>query len=92
VSKYTNLYTPEVERIFKGIRPPHPKFIVDLVEREFENYLELRVYRPVVEMFSDGQKVQFAEYLYHLRDAIRDLGIQCHVEGVENAPPNRRKR
>jgi hypothetical protein len=79
-------YTPEVRRVFKGIKCPYPGFIVDIVE--WPNTLTLRVYRPNVEDFSQGQKVALAEYLYRLRDAIRETGTKCEIEGVENAPPN----
>lgn len=87
-------YTPEVQRIFKTMKSPHPGFIVDIVDRM--DYLELRVYRPVVEMFSDSQKMELAEYLYRLRDAIRECTIagdriKCHIQGVEHAPPNRKR-
>lgn len=87
-------YTPEVQKLFKTMRPPYPGFIVDIVERT--DYLELRVYRPVIEMFSDLQKVELAQYLYELRDAIRqcdfyDEKVKCHIQGVEHAPPNRRR-
>jgi hypothetical protein len=81
-------YTPEVKRIFKTIKTPYPGFIVDAVE--YPDYLALRFYRPNVEEFSEGQKVALAEYLYKLRDAIRSE-VNCHLEGVEDAPPSRRK-
>lgn len=87
-------YTPEVQKVFKSIKPPFPGFIVDVVERS--DYLELRVYRPVIEMYSDSQKMELAEYLYRLRDAIRqcdfyDEKVKCHIQGVEHAPPNRKR-
>jgi hypothetical protein len=79
-------YSPEVRRVFKDTKPPYDGFIVDIVE--WPNTLTLRVYRPNVEDFSQGQKVALAEYLYRLRDAIRDLGVKCEIEGVPDAPPN----
>lgn len=87
----SSLYTEDVRRVFKTIRPPYPGFIVDIVEYPERNYLALRVYRDNVESFSDPQKMMCASYLYQLRDAIRDLQVQCHIEGVEHAPPNRRR-
>jgi hypothetical protein len=84
----SSLYTDEVRRVFKSIRPPLPGFIVDMTEYELRGYLALRVYRDNIESFSDGQKVMLAGYLYQLRDAIRDLGVQCHIEGKEKSPPN----
>lgn len=88
-------YTDEVQRVFKTMKPPFPGFIVDIVDRM--DYLELRVYRPVIEMYSDPQKMQLAEYLYALRDAIKQCTIggepiKCHIQGVEHAPPNWRRR
>lgn len=79
-------YTAEVRRVFKSMPPPYPGFIVDIVE--WPNTLTLRVYRPNVEEFSQGQKVTLAEYLFRLRDAIRDLGVKCEIEGVESDPKN----
>lgn len=86
-----SLYTESVRRVFKTIKPPVRGFIVDIVEYEQYNSLVLRVYRDNVESFSDPQKVTLAEYLYQLRDAIRDLGVTCNLEGVETPPPNRRR-
>jgi 23S rRNA G2069 N7-methylase RlmK/C1962 C5-methylase RlmI len=80
-------YTPEVQRIFKGFKPPYPGFIVDIAE--YPDYLALRVYKDNVESFSEPQKVALAEYLYQVRDAIRSE-VNCHIEGVTNAPPSRR--
>ncbi|QZE11517.1 hypothetical protein SEA_JADA_177 [Streptomyces phage Jada] len=81
-----SLYTPEVQKVFKTIKPPYPNFIVDMVE--YQDYLALRVYKDNIESFSDNQKVALAEYLYRLRDAIRSE-CKCHIEGVENEPPSR---
>ncbi|WMI33549.1 hypothetical protein SEA_PHREDRICK_179 [Streptomyces phage Phredrick] len=81
-----SLYTPEVQKVFKTIKPPYPNFIVDMVE--YQDYLALRVYKDNIESFSDNQKVALAEYLYQLRDAIRSE-CKCHIEGVENEPPSR---
>lgn len=69
---------------------PYPGFIVDLVEYDERGYLALRVYRDNVESFSTPQKVALAEYLYQLRDAIRQCHVKCHIEGAEHAPPNLR--
>ena len=80
-------YTPEVQRIFKSMKSPYPGFIVDIVE--YPDYLALRVYRDNVESFSEPRKVQLAEYLYSLRDTIRSE-VNCHIEGVEDAPPSRK--
>lgn len=80
-------YTPEVQRIFKTMKAPYNGFIVDAVE--YPDYLALRFYKPNVEEFSEGQKIALAEYLFQLRDAIRSE-VNCHLEGVENAPPSRR--
>lgn len=80
-------YTPEVKKIFKTIRPPYNGFIVDAVE--YPDYLALRVYKDNVESFSDNHKIALAEYLYRLRDAIRSE-VNCHIEGVEDAPPSRK--
>lgn len=85
-------YNDEVRRVFKTYRPPFPTFIVDMVE--YDDYLALRVYRPNIEEFSEPQKVQLAQYLYELRDAIctikvKGRKVKCHIEGVENAPPNK---
>lgn len=63
--------------------------IVDMVEYSHMNYLGLRVYRDNIESFSEGQKTKILEHLYAVRDAIRDAGTNCHIEGVESAPPNR---
>lgn len=63
--------------------------IVDVVEYPQMNYLALRVYRPNIEDFSEPDKMRILESLYATRDAIRDTGTNCHIEGVENAPPNR---
>lgn len=78
-------YTPEVRRVFKTIRPPFPDYIVDIVE--YPNTLTLRFYEDLKENYSDGQKIQIAEYLYRLRDAIRTME-PCELEGVEGKPPN----
>lgn len=80
-------YTPEAQRIFKAIKAPYPDFIVDVVE--YNDYLALRVYKDNIESFSEPQKLSLAEYLYKLRDAIRSE-VNCHIEGVTNAPPSRR--
>jgi hypothetical protein len=80
-------YTPEVQRIFKTMKAPYRGFIIDAVE--YPDYLALRFYKPNVEEFSEGQKIALAEYLFQLRDAIRSE-VNCHLEGVENAPPSRR--
>jgi len=80
-------YTLAVKKIFKGVKPPYPNFIVDIVE--YEDYLALRVYRDNVESFSESQKLACAEYLYQIRDAIRSE-VKCHIEGVTDAPPGRR--
>lgn len=84
-------YSDEVKKVFKTIRPPYPGFVVDMVEYEESGELALRVYRDNVESFSQPQKVACAEYLYQLRDAIRQCGVKCHIEGVETAPPNMRR-
>ncbi|QIQ63036.1 hypothetical protein SEA_MOAB_176 [Streptomyces phage Moab] len=83
-----SLYTETVQKVFKSIRPPYPNFIVDMVE--YEDYLSLRVYKDNIESFSENQKIALAEYLYQLRDAIRSE-CKCHIEGVESAPPSRRR-
>ena len=83
-------YTEEVQRVFKTIKAPYPNFIVDIVEHDKRNYLELRVYRDNIESFSQPQKVAIAEYLYQLRDAIRQCNVRCHIQGSEGSPPNRR--
>ncbi|QWT30042.1 hypothetical protein SEA_TUNATARTARE_174 [Streptomyces phage TunaTartare] len=80
-------YTPTVQKIFKTIRPPYPNFIVDIVE--YPDYLALRVYKDNVESFSEPQKIGLSEYLYRLRDTIRSE-VNCHIEGVTDAPPSRR--
>lgn len=80
-------YTPAVQKIFKTMQPPYQGFIVDIVE--YPDYLALRVYKDNIESFSEPQKVALAEYLYRLRDAIKSE-VNCHIEGVTNAPPGRR--
>lgn len=80
-------YTITVQRIFKTMQPPYRGFIVDAVE--YPDYLALRVYKDNVESFSDNQKVALSEYLFKLRDAIRSE-VNCHIEGVEDAPPSRK--
>lgn len=89
VREQVSKYTVEVQKVFKSHRPPFPGFIVDLVE--FNDYLELRVYRDNVESFSEPQKVALAEYLYTVRDAIRSI-TNCHIRGVIDAPPSRKSR
>lgn len=79
-------YTEEVEKVFKTIQPPVPGFIVDLIE--YPGTISLRVYQPNVMRFKTEEKVQLATYLYELRDAIRMLGVNCEIEGVENEPPH----
>lgn len=79
-------YTPEARKIFKTLKPPFPRFVVDAIE--YPDYLALRVYKDNIESFSDPQKVALAEYLYQVRDAIRSLGINCHIEGVLHDPPS----
>lgn len=86
-----SIYTEDVRRVFKTFKPPHRGFVVDMVEFPEYETLILRVYRDNVESFSDPQKIQLAEYLYKLRDAIRSLGVACNLEGVEKSPPNLRK-
>lgn len=63
--------------------------IIDMVEYPERKYLALRVYRDNIESFSEPQKLQIAELLYSVRDAISDTGTNCYIEGVEHAPPNR---
>jgi hypothetical protein len=82
-------YTLEAQKVFKAFKPPYPNFVVDVVEYDKMNTLALRVYRPNVEEFSQGQKVALAEYLYKLRDAMRDVGVRVFIEGVESDPPKR---
>lgn len=77
-------YTPEIQKLLHTIKPPHPGFIIDVVE--YDDYLALRVYRDNIERFSEPQKVALAEHLYRLRDAVRSTGAKCHVEGVEDDP------
>lgn len=79
-------YTPTVQRIFKTMKPPYNGFIVDAVE--YSDHLALRVYKDNIESFSDNHKIALAEYLFRLRDAIR-YEVNCHIEGVEDAPPSR---
>ncbi|AXH49285.1 hypothetical protein HWB76_gp117 [Streptomyces phage Blueeyedbeauty] len=79
-------YSPEVQRIFKTMKPPYNGFIVDMVE--YPDYLALRVYKPNIEEFSEMQKVALAEYLFQLRDTIRSEEVKCHIEGVTDAPPS----
>jgi hypothetical protein len=81
-------YIPEAQRIFKSIKSPVNGFIVDVVE--YPDYLALRVYRDNVESFSEPQKLACAEYLYLLRDSLNTV-VKCHIEGVEDAPPSRRR-
>jgi hypothetical protein len=81
-------YTPAVQKIFKETKCPYPNFIVDIVE--YPDYLGLRVYRDIIESYSEPQKLALAEYLYNVRDAIRSE-VSCHIEGVTNAPPSRRR-
>lgn len=80
-------YTTTVQKLFRGFKSPFPGFIVDIVE--YPDYLALRVYKDNVESFSEPQKVALAEYLYKVRDAIRSE-VNCHIEGVTDAPPSRR--
>lgn len=80
-------YNSSVHRIFHEMKAPYPNFIVDIVE--YKDYLALRVYKDNIESFSEPQKVALAEHLYKLRDAIRSE-VNCHIEGVTNAPPTRR--
>ncbi|QIN94110.1 hypothetical protein PP459_gp123 [Streptomyces phage Wakanda] len=80
-------YSPAVQKIFKAMKAPYQGFIVDIVE--YPDYLALRVYKDNIESFSEPQKVALAEYLYRLRDAIKSE-VNCHIEGVTNAPPGRR--
>lgn len=82
-------YTPSVQKIFKTMKPPYNGFIVDAVDHP--DYLALRVYKDNVESFSDNHKIALAEYLYRLRDAIRSE-VNCHIEGVEDAPPSGKAR
>lgn len=82
-------YTQSVKRIFHGFKSPHPNFIVDVAE--YPDYLALRVYKDNIESFSEPQKVALAEYLYQVRDAIRSE-VNCHIEGVTDAPPSRKAR
>lgn len=86
-----SLYTDEARKIFHAFKSPYPGFVVDLVEYQKRKYLALRVYRDNIESFSDSQKVMLAAHLYQVRDAIRDLGVQCHIEGMEKSPPNLRR-
>lgn len=74
-------YNRKVERVFKNTPAPYSGIIVDLIE--YPDYLALRVYKNNIEDFSESQKISIAEYLYVLRDTIRDLGVKCHLEGVE---------
>lgn len=85
-------YTEEVQRVFKTIKSPYPGLVVDMVEFPKRNYLALRVYKDNLESFSDPQKVSIAEYLYQLRDAVRQCGVQCHIDGALGSPPNRRNK
>lgn len=80
-------YSLAVQKVFKSMRPPYQGFVVDIVE--YPDYLALRVYKDNIESFSESQKVALAEYLYNLRDAIRSE-VNCHIEGVTNAPPGNR--
>lgn len=81
-------YSAKVQGIFHSIRPPYQGLIVDVIE--YPDYLALRVYKSNIESFSESQKVALAEYLYQLRDAIRSE-TRCHIEGVENDPPRRKR-
>lgn len=81
-------YSQNVQRLFHEIKPPYPGLIVDVVE--YPDYLALRVYKSNIESFSESQKVALAEYLYRLRDSIRSE-TRCHIEGVENDPPRRKR-
>ncbi|AVD99313.1 hypothetical protein SEA_BILLNYE_136 [Streptomyces phage BillNye] len=80
-------YTPTVQKIFKSMKCPVQGFIVDIVE--YPDYLALRVYKDNIESFSEPKKLAAAEYLYKLRDAIRSE-VNCHIQGVTDAPPGRR--
>jgi len=84
-----NKYTEEVEKVFRAIKAPYPNFVVDLIE--YPGHLGLRVYRPNILKFKQGEKVALATYLYELRDAIRKVGAGCEIEGVENEPPARER-
>lgn len=80
------VYTEEVERIFKTIQNPDPRFIVDVSEKD--GHLFLLVYRPNVDQFDTMMKVQLATYLYQLRDSIRMTGTRCEIVGTEEHPPH----
>ena len=81
-------YTPTLQRVFHTMKQPYPGLIVDVVE--YQDYLELRVYKSNIETFSEPQKVALAEYLYQLRDAFR-VETKCHIRGVTNDPPRRKR-
>lgn len=79
-------YTKDIQNIFRTMKPPYPGFIVDIVE--YPNQLILRVYQDNVDSFSQGEKVNLAEYLFQLRDALRSVGAKVEVERVGIQPPN----
>lgn len=83
-----SLYTPDVQKVFKTMKPPLPGFIVDVIE--YPQYLALRVYKDNVESYSEPQKVALSHYIYELEQAIRSCGVSVILDGVNGGPPNRR--
>lgn len=79
------VYTEEVEKIFKTIENPDPRFIVDVSEKD--GHLFLLVYRQNVIQFNQTEKVKLATYLYRLRDSIRLTGTRCEIAGIDDKPP-----
>lgn len=86
------IYTKEIQKIFKTTPCPYPGFIVDMVEYQDEGYVALRFYKPLVEDYSESQKMELAQYLMFLEEAINSTGTKCVIERSDNAPPNRRVR
>ncbi len=81
-------YTPEVEAAFKSVPNPNPKFVVDVSERpDYPGLIFLQTYEPVIQSLSTAEKIEFAQYLYAARDAIRVI-CPCDLIKIDDVPPH----
>lgn len=78
------LYSTEISKIVRDVRKPFP-FTVDIVEHP--TYIELRVYENEILSKDNALRESAMAWLIGRRNAVRSLGIPCHVGGVAGDPP-----
>lgn len=81
-------YTETAQAAFKSVPCPNPKFLVDVVEYpDYPGLIFVQTYESIIQSLNESEKIQFAEYLYACRDAIR-LVTPCDLIKRDRLPPD----